>query len=131
MTILALSLSLADAMDTRQKFAGGLCAAAVQPGTPLLYQVDNEQWAVYDDHRITLLDAAYGAAFVRHMDDFPPEVALTTLAVRSWLDSTGVIAPDQIDYTADGDPWAETLQANGSPSGLLFAQAVPGNWVRA
>lgn len=130
MSILALHKSLADNMSAHQKLAGGLCAAAVRPGKPHRYTDGAGLWAVYDDHRITLHDAAYGAAFVQHMADLPPDMRVTTKVIRAWLDGKGVTTPEQIEYTDGGDPWLETLQANGSPFGVLFAQHVPDNWLR-
>lgn len=140
MTALAMRTNAVDGLSTRDRRILKFLVRRLQLGEPARYETPGgQQWYVWDDHRFTLRHMAILGAFAGNVGDIPSGYRIPKkngqvdrerleTSLRGFL-SARITMPEDIAYTEDGNPWQETLDAQGAPAVIRAAGSVPNSWV--
>ena len=101
-------------------------------GVPALFAApDGQIWLIYDDPRMTLADAAYGAVIFANLDslDYDPTGKTPEQIgsdIREWAQQFNPHVPE---IPEDVNPWQYTLEANNAPAIVRMSSGIPEGWV--
>jgi hypothetical protein len=122
-----------NALNATQKAIVRWVCSRLQLGQPALYQTGGGvQWYCFDDDKIDLTDVAILGAVAANLAALANQVnqaegPLLRAQIRAWAVGR-VVLPAQIAYTQGGNPYAETLAAQGAPATVQAADSVPASW---
>lgn len=134
MSALMVALAARDALTDDQREALRHVGEAVSLGESAIYVDEGgTEWAIYDDARFTLADAARGACIMANAASFPDfdpkdrsRAGIHAEDVR-FAQERGVVLPDAVPHAEGGDRWAEVLAANNAPAAMKMG-SVPATW---
>ena len=124
--MIAVRRSTVLGMSAQQRRLLRIVCERIDLGDPAVYQAPaGAVWYVFADHRVALLDIAILGCFMAALAAAPD---ITTRAeLWDWIKDT-IVLPENIVYTQRGNPWQETLTANGAPATVQAASNVPDTW---